>query len=196
MSGIVYLLRIAMPSHTVRLSSAGFFTFNSEQYTAEDSLVGTLASVETMEEGAGDQVPAIDLTFNPPSALAIGTLTLAAYKRSPVRIWSADFNPDTGLLTGTPELEIAGFVDQPVISYDRGEYSIALSVVANAEWIFNRTDDNTLSPSFHKTLFPGETGHDAATGLANQVAWGTEAPRKSPSVGGGGFWDSWRGVSS
>ncbi|MEO0699437.1 MAG: hypothetical protein AAFY81_06930, partial [Pseudomonadota bacterium] len=41
------------------------------------------------------------------------------------------------------------------------------------------------SNAFHKSLFPGETGHDNATGLQVSVAWGVESAPTSTSSGMG-----------
>jgi hypothetical protein len=54
-------------------------------------------------------------------------------------------------------------------------------IVSTAERLFEVNIGNTLSPRFHKSIWPGETGEDAAIGIGLTVAWGIEAP-----TGGGG----------
>lgn len=57
-----------------------------------------------------------------------------------------------------------------------------MTVVSAAERLFARNTGNGLSSAFQKSVWPGDTGHDNATGLGTPIAWGVEAP---PSSGGG-----------
>ena len=49
-----------------------------------------------------------------------------------------------------------------------------------------RNSGNSLSAAWHKSVWPGETGHDQATGLKTPVAWGVASPPGGVSGGGGG----------
>jgi len=59
------------------------------------------------------------------------------------------------------------------------------------ERLLLRNSGNSLSAAWHKSIWPGETGHDQATGLKTPVAWGVAAPPGGVSGGGygggGGF---------
>jgi hypothetical protein len=58
--------------------------------------------------------------------------------------------------------------------------------VSRLERLFSINEGNSLSPRFHKTVWPGELGEDNATGVGVAVAWGVEgAPRGSTYSGGG-----------
>src|SRR3546814_14440890 len=59
---------------------------------------------------------------------------------------------------------------------------VAVSVVSLAERLFELNIGNSLNSAWHKSVWPGELGHDNATGLSIPVAWGVESPRS----GGGG----------
>src|SRR3546814_7709774 len=59
---------------------------------------------------------------------------------------------------------------------------VAVSVVSLAERLFELNIGNSLNSAWHKSVWPGELGHDNATGLSIPVAWGVESPRSS---GGG-----------
>src|SRR3546814_10142793 len=59
---------------------------------------------------------------------------------------------------------------------------VAVSVVSLAERLFELNIGNSLNSAWHKSVWPGELGHDKATGLSLPVAWGVESPRSS---GGG-----------
>lgn len=181
MTGIVGLLKIELPDHDATICDGGFIVFGADTYKSRDSVLGTLAAVESMAEGIGDEIPALDLTFNPPDALAITTLSNGAIQKSPVRFWIGEFNAATGELDGTPDLQFIGFIDQPIIRWGTRQYEIALSAVSQSEWFFERDTGNALSAAFHKSLYPGETGHDNATGLGISVAWGVAGPSRGTS---------------
>jgi hypothetical protein len=172
-----------LPDHTVRLCDGGFIEFDSEMFTSLDSVVGTLASVESMAEGIGDEIPALDLTFAPQSAVAFTTISNGAMQKSEISFWIGEYDPATGLIDGTPDLMFLGFIDQPSLRFGKGIFEMSLSAVPTAEWFFERDHGNSLSATFHKSIYPGETGHDNATGLSVSVAWGTDAPRASFSGG-------------
>lgn len=191
MTGIVGLLKIELPDHDAMICDGGFIVFGADTYKSRDDVLGTLAAVESMAEGIGDEIPALDLTFNPPDALAITTLSVGAIQKSAVRFWIGEYDAATGEIEGTPDLQFIGFIDQPVIRWGAREYEIALSAVSQSEWFFEKDTGNALSASFHKSLYPGETGHDNATGLGVSVAWGVAGPSGGSSFAGasvfGGF---------
>lgn len=186
MIGITGLLKIGFPTHTVLLNDGGITTYNGDTYTPNDSLVGSLASIEELTEGVGNEIPALQLTFAPPNPVAISTFTLGAIQKSPVTLYVAEFDSETGAVIGTPDLMFIGFVDQPQVSVAFRTFSIKVSAVPYIEWLFQRPDGNELSSAFHKSIFPGETGHDNATGLGVPVAWGTESPDSRGVTTGGG----------
>jgi len=176
-TGIVALLEIDLPGHMVRLCDGGFFEFGGDTFTDSDSLLGTLVSVEPLQEGVEQEIPALDLYFNPPANVSIAVLSQAAIERRSVRLWLAEYDSETGVIdTGATELRFVGIVDQPSVKFSRTEYVVSITVVPHAEYVFNRNIGNGLSASFHKSLYPGETGHDNATGLGVAIAWGTERP--------------------
>lgn len=195
MTGIVGLLKVDLPDHEANISDAGFLVFGGDTYTTRDDVLGTLASVESMADGIGDEIPALDLTFNPPSALAVTALSVGAVQKSAVRFWIAEYDPETGLVDGTPDLMFIGFIDQPVVRWSKSEYEISLSAVSLAEWFFERDTGNALSAAFHKALYPGETGHDNATGLGVSVAWGVSGPTVGSSFDGLGGAGGFQGVN-
>src|SRR3546814_15904051 len=56
---------------------------------------------------------------------------------------------------------------------------VAVSVVSLAERLFELNIGNSLNSAWHKSVWPGELGHDNATGLSIPVEWGVESPRSS-----------------
>lgn len=188
--GITGLLKIVLPSHTVLLSDGGVTTYAGDTYTAYDSVLGSLASISTIAEGVGQEIPALELQFSPPGITAVTALSNGAIQQSQVRLWVAEFDIDTGLVVGTPELRFIGFVDQPQVSFAFRQFTVTINAVPELEAMFFRDTGNGLSSTFHKSLNPGELGHDNASGLTVPIAWGVASPpRGGTSFGGGGSFE-------
>ena len=186
MNGFIGLLKIELPSRDVLLCDGGFITYAGDDYTAKDSVLGTIAGIEALSEGASDEIPALDITFNPPEPLAFTELTSGALQRSAVRLWLAEYDIDTNAIVGTPDLLFLGQLDQPAIRFSRTEYTVAISCVPQAEWLFEQDTGNALSSTFQKQLYPGDLGHDNGTGLQVPVAWGVASPQSGGSATGFG----------
>ena len=104
-----------------------------------------------------------------------------------VTLWLAQYDPATATVTGTPSVEFHGMLDQATLVRGGGKFELVVSVVSLLERLFELNIGNTLNPTFHKSIFPGEGGEDHATGLGLPDAWGVEAPAQSAaSVGSGG----------
>ena len=76
-----------------------------------------------------------------------------------------------------------GQIDQTVFKIGRSTRELAMTIVAKLERLFLRNEGNSLSPMFHKSVWPGETGHDNATGLVRPIAWGVEGSLSASSAG-------------
>lgn len=194
MTGVTGLLKIELPDGDVLLSDGGVTEFGGDIYSPVDPVLGSLASIDTIAEGTGDELPALELTFAPPGVTATTALSNGAIQRSRVRLWIAEYDTDTGEVTGTPELRFIGFVDQPQVAFAFRQFSVTITCVPDLELLFAKDTGNGLSSTFHKALYPGELGHDNASGLSIPVAWGVSSPPRggttfsgSGSGGSGGF---------
>lgn len=188
MVAITGLLRIAFPTRTVLLCDGGFITWGGETYQSRDAVFGNIASLESLSEGIGDEVPALQLTLQPPGTTPAADLSQPGFQQAAVRLWVAEYDVAIGQVTGTPDLAFVGQVDQTSIRVGRGERALQITVVSTAERLFERNIGNTLSPAFHKSIWgPGELGHDNAIGLKLPIAWGVAAPVRAGGGAGGGF---------
>ena len=194
MKGFTGLLQIDFPDRTVRLCDGGFITFGAEKFRSRDAVLGSIASIDAMSEGAPDEIPALDIAFNPPGPLAFTALTAGALQRSQVRLWLAEYDVATNAVVGTPDLLFLGQLDQPSVRWSRTEYAISISCVSQAEWFFEADTGNGLSSTEHKSRYPGELGHDNATGLQIPVAWGIASPQSGS--GGASFGSGAAGPNS
>ena len=177
---LIGLCKIELPEGDVRLCDGGFIEFDSEVYRSSDALLGTIASIQAMGEGAGPEVPAMEMVVLPPEASAPGDLAQPGWQTSRARFWIGEYDPETGTLIGDPDLVFDGQLDQASLSVGLMR-ELALTVVSLAERLFERNAGNSLTSAWHKSIWPGELGHDNATGLAVQVAWGAASPQGSSS---------------
>lgn len=180
--GLTGLLKIELPDGDVLLSDGGATEYAGDTYTAEDDTLGALASLGTIAEGVGDEIPALELGFAPPGPVAVTALSNGAIQQSRVRLWLAEYDVDTGEVVGTPELRFIGFVDQPRVSFAFRQFSASITAVPDLEAMFFRDTGNGLSSTFHKALYPGELGHDNASGLSISINWGTQSPPRGGVV--------------
>lgn len=199
--GLIGLVKIELPADTILLCDGGFIEFASEIYRSADATFGTIGSVQALAEGQGDEVPALELTLLPSGDAAPADLLQPGFQRSRVRFWIGEYDLDTGLLDGTPDLMFDGQIDQTTLKVGATR-ELAMSVVSTAERLFERNTGNSLSDSWHQSVWPGEKGHANATGLSVPVAWGAESPPRNygggsggggyaPGFGGGGKFSDW-----
>lgn len=177
------LVRIALPDRSpVLLCDGGFIDFSGERYRSSDATFGTIASIEGLDEGQGDEIPALDIDLFPAETAAAGDLSKPGYQQSRVQMWIAEYDVATGQIVGTPDPMFDGQIDQTSLRLGKGR-TLSMSVVSNAERLFEFDIGNSWSPTFHKSVWPGEKGHDNASGLKISVAWGVAGP--SAAIGGG-----------
>jgi len=199
MNGCTWLLRLDLPSGSVFLSDGGITVFGGDTYSPTDDDIGSISQVSEVTEGFGAELPELEVVIAPPSNAALTPLQEGAFRRSAVRLWLAEFDADTGAIVGTPELRFAGRMDRVRQQYAFQDLKIIVSAVPETEVLLFSDDGNGLSAEFHKAVYPGETGHDQATGLVVTVTWGVESVRRGGSggsggVGGGGFGDQFRDI--
>lgn len=178
------LILIELPGHTVRLCDGGMVTAFGQSFTARDSLLGSVTGFEPLTEGVGDEVPGGTLTFAPPADVASSALIQGNYQNARLAMWIAEIDPAAGVVTGTPDLQIEAQIDVPRLRIGAGSRLVEMDFTARAERLFLINEGNTLSPQFHKSVWPGEAGLDQATGLTIEQAWGVKAAPRGLGVGG------------
>lgn len=179
MNGLTWLLRLDLPDGSVFLNNGGVTVWGGNTYLPAAAVLGGFSAISSVSDGIGDELPELEIVFAPPSNAALTPLQAGAYQRSAVRLWLAEFNPDTGAVVGTPDLRFAGSMDRVRQNFAFRQLSITVSCVPELETLFFADDGNGLSSAFHKSIYAGETGHDQATGLVIPIAWGVNG-----SVGG------------
>lgn len=186
------LVKIELPDRTLRFCDGGFFVYEGETYRSKDSLFGTIGRLQSMTESVGDTVPAITMTLLPPDTSSVVDILKPGNQTARARFIIAEYDAETGLITDA-NVEFDGQLDQTVYTVGAQRKEVGATIVSLAERLFERNIGNTMNPQWHKSNFPGERGHDNATGLSRSAAWGTEAPGGAGGGGSGGggsgnFW--------
>jgi hypothetical protein len=177
------LVQIELPDATLRFCDGAFVKWGSDLFESDDPDFGVIGSMEAVEEGTGDEIPALRMTFLPASTAAAAILSQPEYQGCTMRSWIAEVDMDTNEVVGTPSLEFDGQVDSTDLVIDRGSRELEMDITARAERLFLINEANTLSPRNHKRFFPGETGEDNAVGVSVGVAWGTALPAQTYGAG-------------
>lgn len=102
---------------------------------------------------------------------AVAALSEAALRNRRIEMFVVEYDPATGLITGTPERKFVGQVDQTTRSLV--SKTVGVSCTSRAEPIFSKNAGNAMSHEFQQLISPGDTGFAQTTGLAKQWAWGT-----------------------
>ena len=55
--GLAVLMSVAFPTGTARWSDGGYFVFEGQTYRSSDPVWGSIASVDAIAEGLGDELP-------------------------------------------------------------------------------------------------------------------------------------------
>lgn len=189
---LVGFVKIELPEGDVLLCDAGFVDYAGDTYLAKHPTFGMVGAVRSLNEGAGDEVPALEMTLFPIGADP-ADLSKPGHQRSRVRFWIGEYDADAGTLDGTPDLLFDGQIDQTTLTVGKDVRELAISVVSTAERLFEINLGNSLNDTFHQSVWPGELGHKNATGLSIPVAWGVESPPRSWSGGGGGTFGGYGG---
>ncbi|MEM6493701.1 MAG: hypothetical protein AAF650_04910 [Pseudomonadota bacterium] len=184
--GLAGLIKVELPSHTVRLCDGGFLDWNSETFLGRDGVYGVILSLEALAEGVGDEVPALEMELAPPGDVAVGDLSAPGHQNSRARFWIAEYDVETHDVLGTPTLEFDGQVDQTTLRAGPLLRALSVTIVSTAERLLEANSGNGFSDAFHQSVWPGELGHANADGLKIKTAWGVETQGGSGSFRGGG----------
>ncbi len=188
---IVGLIQVDLRSGaTLRLTDGGFVEFGGETFTSEDPVYGSIASVSDLREGTGNEVPALQLTLSPSNSASIPTLAQPVNSKSQVRMWTAEVDPQTGTIIGTPKLHVRAQIERMPVRFGRNVRRIDIEAACRGVKLLDRYEGNSASAAFRRRVWPGETGSDGRLELGAQVAWGAPSPpggTVTSGVGGGGF---------
>ncbi len=182
---LIGLVKIELPSTTIRLCDGGFCYFGGEKYTSEDTLFGSIAGVDEFEAMLGDTAEDATLLFNTTETAEPAEISSASFQNSRARFWMGKLDWDGKTVVNATQL-MDGLVDYTTLRLKENSRTVEMTFIGRAEKLFLRQEGNTLDPRFHKSVWPGEKGLDNATGARVTVAWGVGSARGIASVPGAG----------
>lgn len=190
----VGLIEINLPAADIRLlDCSAEIPWGTEIFAGEDPTFGSLASVEELSEGVGDEAPVWNIVLFPKDEAAVEDLSSEEMQGSPVRAWIGIVNPATGLLIPEPYLLFAGEADVPVLKIGRGTRRLELRCVSALERFHDNDEGMRLSDAFHQSVWFGEKGLSNMTGIELTDYWGMDKPRSA--VQSGGSMNGFRGIA-
>lgn len=170
-------LMLEVGSDTMRVLDGSFeLEIDSELYSGEDETYGSWEALEAFEDGTGDEAPGLTIGILPKDDDAMVALTDPEMQGKAVMIMLAAKDDATGLLIGEPYVLLDGEVDVP--THRAGPHTLVaeLDCVGGQEELFFEDEGIVLAPSFHKQVWPTETGLNAVTGITDTIYWGGIAP--------------------
>lgn len=182
---IAGLVEITLPAEVVRLCDGGFINWPARGiFSGDSATLGTIDSVSAIGEAVGDEAPQGSLTLLLPDSVTPGSLFLPAAQGGAMYFWQAEVSEATGQIIGTPDLLFSGYIDTLKLRIGGQTRSVEITFISEAERLFAIREGNVFSARWHKSIWPGETGLDHATGTQTTVPWGINAPRGQALAGG------------
>lgn len=172
---VCWLVEMALPAGTARLTDAGEVVFGGQVYRGLDPLLGALSSISGLKDGAANTTTRVDVVVLPRSDQAAAGLTDPTAQGARVRIWFGAINPATGAMIGTPELKFDGELDKAAFTVG-ATWSVTVECGTQAERQLEPNEDWRLNHPFHSAIWPGETGLINVTDVTKKTYWRAESP--------------------
>jgi len=175
----VLLVTITLSSATIRLTDGGFVVWSSQTYDVEDATYGSLGGVEAIEDGADSQATVCALTLLCDEA-AMALLIEPEVQGSLVTVHLGAVNRSTGALIGAPDLLFRGELDQPRIAAGPS-LSLAYDCITEEARMLEPNEEQRLTSSFHRQVWPLEEGYDFVIDIEERVYWRADDPNPAIS---------------
>lgn len=180
------LVRVALPGYTLcQIVGSAEVRFLDDKFVGRDPRFGILMAASNLKDGVGDEAPDWSLTFVPPNEVAASELAAATAQGGEVGGWLGLIDPATGLLLPEPVQLFAGELDVPRIRVGKGTRSLEWRCVSALEPFHDEEKGARLSDSWHRLVWPNETGLANMTGTDKTSMWGVEKPPSTVRVTGG-----------
>lgn len=191
-----HLLRIELPDHTIRLlDGSGFVVWgageNAEVFQGKDPEFGTISGFGEFTEAEGTEAPrqTVQLLYKDNAALA--RLTAPMAQGSPVTIYLAVVDRQTGAVIGEPDPRFFGELDDGSFNVDRTSKMLELELSTVWERLFDDNEGHRWNDTFWSYLYgPGARAFEHMPYVGGKMHWGYNGPSSGSggsSYGGGGF---------
>lgn len=180
------LVRVQLPGYTLcHLVGSAEVPFNNERFVGEDPRFGILVAASNLKDGVADEAPDWSLTFVPPTEIVASELAAATAQGGEVAGWLGLIDPATGRLLPEPCQLFAGELDVPRLRVGKGTRTLEWRCASALEPFHDEEKGARLSDSWHRLVWPNETGLANMTGTDKTSMWGVEKPPSTVRVTGG-----------
>lgn len=180
-------IKIEIPGgDTIRLldGAAELEVLSGETFTGEDATYGSLASMEEIEDGFGDDAPALSFSIHPPTDAAAHVLTDPSTQGGRVRVWLGAYDKATKAVVSAPLLLQDMEYDVATLAIGQRSRVVDVDCISSMDRFFDTDEGFRMSDADHQRVWPGELGLSNMTGLVKKIYWGVAGP--SGAGGGGG----------
>lgn len=200
---LVHLLKIELPDRTIRLvDGSGFVLWGAESYTAEDADFGKIAGFGELSEAEGTEAPRQTVQLLPTGNAALAALTAPGAQGSPVTIFAAVVDRQTGQVIGDPDPRFIGELDDAGFNHDRNSTLLELELSTIWERLFDDNEGHRWNDAFWTYLYGSNArAFQHVTNATRKLFWGYHGPTSGSGGtsyggggsigGGGGFYDSY-----
>ncbi len=191
---LIVLMKLELPTETVCLSSGLQVPYGGDTYLPADDDWGMLSHVNVVAWGQTSRAVSPDIGLLIPSDAKIQVIASKAVEDSRIRIWWGAVDPDTGAVEIDDEDGplYTMYLDTTDTSFRVGDRPTLIKTYPATAHQLRPSTRQRLNPSFHKSIWAGETGLDNVTGITDADGWRSNDPPLSGrstsggTVGGGG----------
>lgn len=160
------------------LDGSGEITFPVDGVTTmfdgSDPTYGALIAASSIQEQIATDSPRFTFTLAPPSPAALGSLSDPKHQGSSFRLWWGIVNELTGAPIGQPELLWSGRLDVVRTQLGEGSLTAEVETVSAFDRLYAESEGTNLNATWHRSIWPGETGLDFNTAALSETYWGME----------------------
>ena len=177
---IAHLITLALPDRTVRwVFEGGFVMWDEDLYAFTDEVYGNPAMLGEIEDGATENASPLDLGIICDTE-ALTALIEPEVQGSLVTVHLAAVSFETGMLVGEPELIARAELDQPSLTAGPA-LGLRFSCITEEARMLEPNEDQRLTDSFHKSVWPGELGFEHVTDIERKIYWRADDPNNAIS---------------
>jgi hypothetical protein len=170
-------IEIDLPDYELLLlDGSGEVMIGGRKFVGRDPIYGTIDSISKLGDSSGDSAPVLTLTLLAASGAALATLAAAEMQGSPVYARMGVIDQITGLVVPDPYVLFAGELDVPTVKWGPNTRRLEYKITSVFERFFQVDEGLRLAPTFHQSVWPGETGMDAIADVERPVPWGQNLP--------------------
>lgn len=188
---LVHLLKIELPERTIRLcDGSGFVVWGTESFTDKDPDFGKIAGFGELTEAEGTEAPRQTVQLLPTGNAALAALTAPGSQGSPVAIYAAVVDRQTGQVIGEPDARFVGELDDAGFNHAKNSALLELELSTIWERLFDDNEGHRWNDAFWTYLYGSNArAFQHVTNAGRKLFWGYNGPSSGSggsSYGGGG----------